>query len=95
MADEKKSWLFNYYEDLARLFKGGPVIRQRIANKVSSAGFTGVPVGTAKSFLKSSTSTYASQLASYGQYSRLARYSDYNEMESLAEIGSRIRYLRR
>jgi hypothetical protein len=64
MAD-KKNWMNDYYDSLARLFKGGPTVRQRISNKVSAPGFAGVPVGTAKAFLRSSSSTYASQLASY------------------------------
>jgi len=76
MADKDK-FLKDYYKNLARLFRGDSPMRQRIAHKVSSPGYSGVPVGTAKAFLKSTTSTYASQLASYGQYSRLSRYSDY------------------
>lgn len=85
MAD---SFLKRYYNDLARLFKAEPVVRHRIANKIASPGQTGVPIGTARAFLKSVNSSYARNIASYGQYNRLARYSDYNEMESMAEIGS-------
>lgn len=77
-----------YYRDMERLFKGGPLVRHRIANKVAGPGQTGVPVGTARAFLKHINNSYSSAIASYGQYSRLARYSDYNEMESMAEVGS-------
>jgi len=77
-----------FYQDLSRLFRGGPVVRHRVANKIASPGQVGVPVGTARAFLKHTNVSYASTLASYGQYNRLARYSDYNEMESMAEINS-------
>jgi hypothetical protein len=77
-----------YYKDMARLFKAGPVVRHRISNKIAAPGSVGVPVGTARAFLKHVNNAYASTIASYGQYNRLARYSDYNEMESMAEIGS-------
>lgn len=81
--------LKGYYDRLKRLFAtGNSPVRQRVAHKVAPPGQTGSPVGTARAFLRHTTNSYASQLASYGQYSRLARYSDYNEMESMAEIGS-------
>ena len=77
-----------YYGDLGKLFKQGPVMRHRVANKVAAPGSSGVPVGTARAFLRHVNNAYASTIASYGQYNRLARYSDYNEMESMAEIHS-------
>ncbi len=77
-----------YYKDIAKLFRGGPVVRHRVANKIKAPGDFGVPVGTARAFLRNTNAAYASTMASYGQYNRLARYSDYNEMEAMAEIGS-------
>ena len=77
-----------YYSNLEKLFKQGPVMRHRVANKVSTPGSPGVPIGTARAFLRHVNNAYASTIASYGQYNRLARYSDYNEMESMAEIHS-------
>jgi hypothetical protein len=77
-----------YYNNLARLFQQGPVMRHRVANKVAGPGTVGVPIGTARAFLRHVNNAYASTIASYGQYNRLARYSDYNEMESMAEIHS-------
>lgn len=77
-----------YYNDLSKLFKQGPVMRHRVGNKVAGPGAVGVPVGTARAFLRHVNNAYASTIASYGQYNRLARYSDYNEMESMAEIHS-------
>lgn len=90
MADKKKDGGFikRYYNDLAALFRDGPVVRKRIANKIRAPGDYSVPVGTAKAFLKNTNAAYASTMASYGQYNRLARFSDYNEMESMAEIAS-------
>lgn len=84
MADnDGKFNVKRYYNDLSRLFKSGPVVRHRIANKVAAPGSVGVPIGTARAFLKHVNNSYASTIASYGQYNRLARYSDYNEMECL------------
>ncbi len=80
MAD---GFIRRYYKDLGALFRDGPVVRHKIANKVRSAGDSGVPVGTARAFLKNTNAAYASTMASYGQYNRLARYSDYKEMESM------------
>jgi hypothetical protein len=77
-----------YYNDLAKLFKQGPVMRHRVSNKIAGPGNVGVPIGTARAFLRHVNNAYASTIASYGQYNRLARYSDYNEMESMAEIHS-------
>lgn len=73
MADNNNS-LKKYYDNLKRVFSGGPIVRQRVAQKLRPPGQPGVPVGTAKAFLKNVNSTYASALASYGQYNRLARY---------------------
>jgi hypothetical protein len=89
MAENKKSFnLRRYYNDLSKLFQGGPTVRHRVANKVAAPGDVGIPIGTARAFLRHVNNSYASAIASYGQYNRLARYSDYNEMEAMAEIGS-------
>lgn len=72
MAD--KGSIRNYYNDLKKLFSSGPVVRHRVANKVAGPGNVGVPVGTARAFLKHVNNAYASTIASYGSYNRLARY---------------------
>jgi len=78
-----------YYKNFSRIFRGGsPIVRHRLSSKIASPGQTGTPVGTARAFLKSTTNLYASQMASYGMYSRLARYSDYSEMDSFSIISS-------
>lgn len=83
-----KEQLKQYYDDLAKAFEGGSVRRQRVQNFIAPPGSSGTPIGTARAFLKHVNSSYVSSIASYGQYNRLARYSDYNEMESMAEINS-------
>jgi hypothetical protein len=88
MAEEKKFDLRGYYNELSKLFRDDTPVRHRIGNKIAAPGEVGIPVGTARAFLRHVNNAYASALASYGQYNRLARYSDYNEMESMAEIGS-------
>jgi hypothetical protein len=87
MVDSKFDFK-RYYNDLARLFKAGPVVRQRLANKVAAPGQVGVPVGTARAFLSHTNNSVASAMSHYGQYNRLARYSDYSEMETMAELAS-------
>lgn len=90
MAENKKDFdIEKYYKAFSRVFKGGsPIVRHRIASKISPPGLPGTPIGTAKAFLKSTTNLYASQMSSYGMYSRLARYSDYSEMDSFSVISS-------
>lgn len=79
--------LVRSFRDLRRLFQNGPVVKHRVAQKISDPGSSNIaPVGTAAAFLKNNSNVFASQMASYGDYNRLARYSDYQEMESMAEI---------
>ena len=77
-----------YYDNIARLFKNGPKIRHRIASKIQAPGESGTPIGTAKAFLKNTSSLFSSQIAAYGTFNRNSRYSDYQEMESHAVIAS-------
>src|SRR3990167_7002624 len=92
MVENKKEFdIEKYYKNLSRAFKGGtPIFRQRVANKITPPGQAHSPVGSARAFLKSTTNLYSSQMASYGMYSCLARYSDYSEMESNSIITSAI-----
>lgn len=76
MSDE------SVWRKLTRLFRSGPVVRHRIAagEKLVS------PQGSAKAFKKELSSLYVRALASYANYERLTRYSDYNEMEFTPEL---------
>jgi hypothetical protein len=78
-----------YYQNLARIFRQGPSVPQRIASRTAGPGeFVGTPIGTAAAYLHQSTSAYANHMAHYGSYSRLSRYTDYAEMETMAEVAS-------
>ena len=72
------------WKRLTRLFRSGPVVRHKIAGgeKIQS------PQGTARAFKKELSSLYVRALASYANYERLSRYSDYNEMEYTPELHS-------
>jgi hypothetical protein len=78
MADE------SIWKQITRLFKSGPVVRHKIAagEKIPQTN------GTAKAFKKEISSLYVRALASYANYERLSRYSDYNEMEYTPELHS-------
>lgn len=79
MADE------NLWKRLTRLFRSGPVVRHKIA----AGEFTqSSDASTAKAFKKELSSLYTRSLASYANYERLSRYSDYNEMEYTPELHS-------
>lgn len=69
---------------LTRLFRSGPVVR----HKISAGEKYQEPQGTARAYKKELSQLYVNSLASYGQYERLNRYSDYSEMEFTPEIAS-------
>lgn len=71
---------------LTRLFRSGPVVRHKIASGEKAQS----PQGTAKAFKKELSSLYVRALASYANYERLSRYSDYNEMEYCLSPDTRI-----
>ncbi|HEU5118685.1 MAG TPA: portal protein [Isosphaeraceae bacterium] len=77
MANEESVW-----RRLTRLFRSGPVVRHKIAGGEKLVQ----PQGTAKAFKKELSSLYVRALASYANYERLSRYSDYNEMEYTPEL---------
>lgn len=79
MAGEESVW-----KRLTRLFRSGPVVR----HKISAGEKLPNPQGTAKAFKKELSSLYVRALASYANYERLSRYSDYNEMEYTPELHS-------
>lgn len=76
MADE------SVWKRLTRLFRSGPVVRHKIAGGEKLIN----PQGTARAFKKEISSLYVRSLASYANYERLSRYSDYNEMEYTPEL---------
>lgn len=88
MAEPKFS-LSRYYRDLSRLFKSGPIQKQKIASKIAAPGSSpGQPVGTARSFLSDTNAMYNSLVGNFSAYSRMARFSDFEEMEQMPEISA-------
>lgn len=72
------------WKRLTRLFRSGPVVRHKIA-----AGERMIePKGTASAYKKEISSLYVNSMSMYGQYERLSRYSDFQEMEHTPEIAS-------
>lgn len=72
------------FRKLTRLFSSGPTVRRRVKNYdgVSSAS-SAVDV-----FQRARNDIYNSVLSSYGAFDRMARYSDFAEMEATPEIAS-------
>jgi hypothetical protein len=72
------------FRRLTQLFRSGPVIRRRVKSyqggtKVSSAF---------EVFRKTQSHVYSTAMSAYGTYDRMARYSDFSEMEYTPEISS-------
>lgn len=82
MAKESKGSLFS---QLTRLFRSGPVVkknvlRNRKIDKKTSSAF--------EQFRKNQSQVYSAAMSAYGAYDRMARYSDFSEMEYTPEIAS-------
>lgn len=74
----------NLFRKLTTLFRSGPVVRRKIKkfqNKGSDRSSLEV-------FKKAHSDVYNSTLSAYGSYDRMARYSDFSEMEATPEISS-------
>ena len=80
MADNSS----NLFKKLTDLFRSGPVVRRRIKKfKGTTASKSSLEV-----FRKAHSDVYNSTLSAYGSYDRMARYSDFSEMEATPEISS-------
>jgi sulfur relay (sulfurtransferase) DsrC/TusE family protein len=81
MANEKKG---NLFKQLTRLFRSGPVVKRNIikskADTRTSSAF--------EQFRKNQSQVYSAAMSAYGAYDRMARYSDFSEMEYTPEIAS-------
>ncbi len=81
MADKKNP---NLFKKLTQLFRSGPVVKRKIkALKSTSQSKTSLEV-----FKKAHSDVYNSTISAYGSYDRMARYSDFSEMEATPEISS-------
>jgi len=81
MAEEPATSLFRR---LTTLFRSGPVIKRKVRNLDSS-----IKTSSAfELFRKNQSHVYSSAMSAYGTYDRMARYSDFSEMEYTPEISS-------
>src|SRR6056300_385714 len=74
----------NLFKRLTRLFRSGPVVKRNVLNntnnKYTSSAF--------EAFRKNQSQVYSNAMSAYGTYDRMARYSDFSEMEYTPEIAS-------
>ena len=71
------------FRRLTQLFSGGPVVKRKIKKitpKSSNSSFD--------LFRKTQSTVYSAAMSAYGTYDRLARYSDFSEMEYTPELSS-------
>lgn len=80
MSDQEPS----LFKKLTQLFRSGPQIRRRVRNFEPSA--TGV--SSLEQFKASHRDAYSNAMSAYGAFDRMARYSDFSEMEATPEIAS-------
>ena len=73
----------NLFQKLTRLFRSGPVIKRNVLKPVDSKTSTAF-----ESFRKNQSQVYSAAMSAYGTYDRMARYSDFSEMEYTPEIAS-------
>jgi hypothetical protein len=73
----------NLFQRLTNLFRSGPVVKRKV-RAVKEPN-----ISTANDVFKKTLSNgYSSSMSAYGTYDRMARYSDYSEMEYTPEIAS-------
>ncbi len=74
----------NLFQKLTQLFRSGPVVRRKIKH-LSNTTYS---KSSLEVFKKNHSDVYNSTLSAYGSYDRMARYSDFSEMEATPEISS-------
>jgi len=73
------------FKKLTDLFRSGPTVRKKV--KAAAHKKTGSP-SSLDLFKKNHSDVYNSTISAYGSYDRMARYSDFSEMESTPELSS-------
>ncbi len=73
----------NLFQRLTRLFRSGPVVKRNVLKRVDSKTSTAF-----ETFRKNQSQVYSAAMSAYGTYDRMARYSDFSEMEYTPEIAS-------
>ena len=81
MATDNSSGLFRR---LTKLFRSGPVIKRKVRDFESSQKST----SAFELFRRNQSNVYNTAMSAYGTYDRMARYSDFSEMEYTPEISS-------
>jgi len=81
MADRNTQSLFRR---LTQLFRSGPVIKRKVRDFESSSKRS----SAFEMFRKTQSHVYSTAMSAYGTYDRMARYSDFSEMEYTPEISS-------
>ena len=72
------------FRKLTQLFRSGPVIKRKVRDFENSAkGSSAFEI-----FRKNQSHVYSTAMSAYGTYDRMARYSDFSEMEYTPEISS-------
>ena len=72
------------FRRLTQLFRSGPVVKRRVRDFDSSSKAS----SAFELFRKSQSHVYSTAMSAYGTYDRMARYSDFSEMEYTPEISS-------
>ena len=80
MAESNREGLFRR---LTKLFRSGPVVKRRIKSNRGDS-----PSSAFDIFGKTQSHVYSTAMSAYGTYDRMARYSDFSEMEYTPEIAS-------
>ena len=75
----------NLFRRLTKLFRSGPTIKRRVRSFDPESRTASSAV---ELFKKSHSDVYNSTLSAYGTFDRMARYSDFSEMEATPEIAS-------
>jgi hypothetical protein len=74
----------NLFKRLTRLFRSGPVVKRNVL-KNTDKNYTSTAF---EQFRKNQSQVYSNAMSAYGTYDRMARYSDFSEMEYTPEIAS-------
>ena len=75
----------NLFKKLTTLFRSGPVVKRKVKAIKNTTSYS---KSSLEVFRKAHSDVYNSTLRAYGSYDRMARYSDFSEMEATPEISS-------
>ena len=73
----------NLFKKLTTLFRSGPTVKRKVKQFKGTSSPSSLEM-----FRKAHSDVYNSTISAYGSYDRMARYSDFSEMEATPEICS-------